>query len=170
MPQFQSVSTVPINGLVMTMISEHIFEMPQFDGSSIKLLWKNTTIHPSGLQQMNAQTITFDYSDYSMLLIVTKKLYYSPGISTEELTGSTAICMLTPDLDGKSQVLGGCPRFIQNASINVSGNNTYEGFFRTATVTKEGLSISNAQWKYGTYTGPVNINCFVIPTMIYGIR
>lgn len=154
----------------MTMISEHIFEMPQFDGSSIKLLWKNTTIHPSALQQMNAQTIAFDYNDYSMLLVVAKKLYYVPGVSTEQLTSSAALCVLATDLKDRSQIIGGGPCFVQNLSINISGNNAYEGFFRTATLVEEGLSISNAQWKYGSYAGPVNINCFVIPTLIYGIR
>ena len=150
-----------------SMASKNIFEMPQFDGSSFKLLWKDTDISPALWQPMTATTIVFNREDYPLLIVVSKKTYY---VGAEPMDSGESVSILVNDtLIGSPQTIdGGCQ--MAQASIIADTEQGREGFFRTATVVEEGLTISDAQWKYGTYNGDVDINCFVIPTQIYGIR
>lgn len=148
------------------MINENVFEMPQFDGSSYRLLWQA----PRAVTVMGATTIEFDRGDYPLLLVVSKRVYNYPNMSQNEIDNLTALNVLVNTANDESQVIGGTPYVIPFNTVNAEGYKICEGFFRTATVVDKGLSISEAQWKYGTYTGSTHINYFVIPTMIYGIR
>lgn len=153
------------------MIAENVFEMPQFDGSSIKLLWKNPDALTASPTPISTRTVEFDRGDYPLLLVVSKVPYVSNTSSTitQDAAYSASYSVLINEPTGNHpQIIGGDPWFVQTA---LSGSQQYyEGFFRTATVVENGLTISDCQWKYGTYEGSVNINRIVIPYQIYGIR
>lgn len=151
------------------MIVENIFEMPQFDGSSIELLWKNPNIRTNVTQPMLSQTIEFDRGDYPLLLVVTRRSCVEGNSISQAANNSASYSILVNEPTGNHpQMINGDGWLIQT---KLSGSQyAYEGFFRTATVVEEGLTISDCQWKYGTYPGSVNINSLVLPYQIYGIR
>ncbi len=150
------------------MIVENVFEMSQFDGSSMELLWKN----PNSMRNtppMSSQTIKFNRGEYPLLLVVARRVYLDGAGYNQNVVNSASYSILVNDATfGRSQTINGDGQFIQTS---LGGSTyTYEGFLRTATVVEEGLTISDCKWKYGTYNGSVNINAFVIPYQIYGIR
>lgn len=151
------------------MIVENVFEMPQFDGSSIELLWKNPDVLTARTPPMSSQTIEFDRGDYPLLLVVTRRSYVEGTSISQAANNSASYSILVNEPTGNHpQMINSDGWFIQT---KLSGSQySYEGFYRSATVVNKGLTIGDCQWKYGTYGGSVNINSLVIPYQIYGIR